>query len=85
VQNVYQHIAFHGTQKHDGIIEPLNLPQRFFAVLHPFFTTTSRNLARLKIDRSQNVICDSLLCQVISVEMWPISKAFDVISKACLK
>jgi hypothetical protein len=74
-----------GTKKH-GIIEPSNLPQRFFTNLL-LFTTKFRNLARLKIDRFQNVICNGLLCQVFSVElhiseMWPIARAFSVLLKA---
>jgi hypothetical protein len=70
-----------------GIIEPSNLPQRF-ARIYTFLTTTYRNLAQLQIDRFQNLKCDLMIsngppCQVFSIEMWPISRASNVLLKAC--
>lgn len=70
-----------------GSMASLNLPifRKDFSKFYTFFTTTFRNLARLKIDQFQNVICDGLPCQVFSIEMWPISRASNVLLKACLR
>jgi hypothetical protein len=46
-----------------GSMASLNLQifRKDFSQFYTFLTTTSRNLARLKIDRFQNVICDAFL------------------------
>jgi hypothetical protein len=63
----------------------LQIFRKDFSQFYTSFTTTSRNLARLKIDRFQNVICDGVPCQVFSIEVWPISRASNVFLKACLR
>jgi hypothetical protein len=70
-----------------GSMASLNLQnfRKDFSQFYTFYTTTFKNLARLKIVRFQNVICDGLPCQVFSIEMWPISRASNVLLKACLR
>jgi hypothetical protein len=70
-----------------GSMASLNLQnfRKDFSQFYTFFTTTFKSLARLKNVRFQNVICDGLPCQVFSIEMWPISKASNVLLKACLR
>jgi hypothetical protein len=59
----------------------LRIFRKHFSRIYTFFTTTLRDLAQLKNDRFQNVICNGLPCQVFSIEMWPISRASNVLLK----
>jgi hypothetical protein len=59
----------------------LRIFRKHLSRIYTFSTTTSRNLARLKIDQFQYVICNNLPCQVVSIQMWPISRASSVLLK----
>jgi hypothetical protein len=59
---------------------------KVFSRIYTFFeATTPKNLAQLRIDRFQNVICNGLPCQVFQIKMWPISRASNVLLEARLR
>jgi hypothetical protein len=53
-----------------GSMASLNLQifRKDFSQFYTYFTITFENLARLKIDQFQNVICNGFPCQVLSKE-----------------